>query len=350
MKEQLYFNSKDNSELTDRIFELINNAKECIKTGNFFFKDQQINEALLKAASRGVAVFVLSNINSLTDGASRGIKDTGTKVETDPHIGWLHQLQRNGVHVRLCNDLHAKFIISDNNEGLIMSANYANDSLRNNPEDGVDIIGNELKDLRLIFDTIYLHPDTILLEENSEYRYINKHVPVPAKAFDNVGKISRLILTAHSHKNSNLRECNYLSIYNTLVRMVTESEEFITIVSWSYNQVAKLPNLRNAIRNALKRGVKVKLYYSQKGEDKKIEQTKRAIADLVGIEQSEIVSQEMSDNHAKCIITEKAGAMFTANIDGFIGLLNGFELGCILTEEQRKNAIIKINNIIENGK
>src|SRR5690606_20468847 len=117
----LYFNDKENLELTNRIFELINNARESIKTGNFFFKDRRINDALLKAASRGVAIFVLSN---LTGNENRGYARSSTKIETDPHIPNLHELHRNGVHVHLCDELHAKFLICDSKEGLIMSVNY----------------------------------------------------------------------------------------------------------------------------------------------------------------------------------------------------------------------------------
>lgn len=59
---------------------------------------------------------------------------------------------------------------------------------------------------------------------------------------------------------------------------------------------------------------------------------------------------ELRANHAKCIISESKGIMFTANIDGKKGLLTGFELGCVLTEDQREKAYNRINQIIENGK
>ena len=50
MAQQIYYNHQNNFELTTRIFELINNAKSYIKTGNFFFQDPKLNEALKNAA------------------------------------------------------------------------------------------------------------------------------------------------------------------------------------------------------------------------------------------------------------------------------------------------------------
>ena len=43
-------------------------------------------------------------------------------------------------------------------------------------------------------------------------------------------------------------------------------------------------------------------------------------------------------NHSKGVINEKKGLIFTANIDGFHGLRNGFEVGYILQEKQRIEA------------
>jgi hypothetical protein len=40
-------------------------------------------------------------------------------------------------------------------------------------------------------------------------------------------------------------------------------------------------------------------------------------------------------NHSKGVINEKTGLIFTANIDGNHGLTNGFEVGYILSENQR---------------
>lgn len=344
MTEKLYFNSAQSSELTDRIFQLIRGAKKYIKTGNFFFKDTKIHEALLEASEKGVAIFILSNLT--------GNEKRTTKEEADPHIPHLHELERHGAHVRLCKELHAKFLISDGAEGLIMSANYTPDSLYGNPENGVDIFDKELKDLELIFDTMYLNPDTILSGDRTSYYYKDRNNKINPAKFDHIGVSSRLRMTAASdntpHK-TNLSECHNLSIYDTILKIIKESEEAIIIVSWSYNQISKLGKLKKELQQAIDRGVAVSLFYGSKGTDNRVEKTKKNLLDLIGPENINSIVK-FTDNHAKCIISEKEGLLFTANIDGNKGLLRGFELGCVLTDSQRKESINRISHIICNEK
>ena len=56
------------------------------------------------------------------------------------------------------------------------------------------------------------------------------------------------------------------------------------------------------------------------------------------------------NNHSKCVISENDGILFTANIDGKNGMLNGFEAGCRLSREQISLAFQHINKLIENSK
>lgn len=343
MVEKLYFNDAKSSELTDRIFQLIRGAQKYIKTGNFFFKDRQIQKELLDAARRGVAIFVLSNLTG-----NEGFIRT-TKEEADPHIPHLHELERHGAHVCLCKELHAKFLISDGEMGLIMSANYTPDSLYGNPENGVDVVGKELEDLELIFDTMYLNPDTILRGEGNSYIYKDRNKKVNPVKFDRIGTSSRLRMTASSdtkdNYKTNLSECHNHSIYSTILRIIKESNNAIILASWSYNQVRNLPELKIELQNAINRGVKVSLFYGTQGIGDRKEKTIKNAIELIGAENKSSISP-FTANHAKCIISEKEGFLFTANIDGNKGLLKGFELGCILTETQRNYSINRISQIL----
>lgn len=343
MVEKIYFNDAKASELTERIFQLIRGAQKYIKTGNFFFKDKNIHKELLEAAHRGVAIFVLSNLTG-SEGFVRKTKD-----EADPHIPHLHELERHGAHVRLCKELHAKFLISDGEEGLIMSANYTPDSLYGNPENGLDVIGKELEDLELIFDIMYLNPDAILSGDGDSYIYKSRNNKIDPLKFDGIGTSGRLRMTAASdtkaNYKTNLSECHNHSIYSTILRIVRESGKEIVLVSWSYNQVCNLPELKKELQSAVNRGVKVSLFYGSKGTIDRIEKTRKNAIELIGAENKSSIAP-FTDNHAKCIISEKEGFLFTANIDGDKGLLKGFELGCILTETQRNYSISRISQII----
>lgn len=342
-----YFSNKDNPVLTENIFYIIRNARRYIKTGNFFFKDPKIHEELLDAAKRGVAIFVLSN---LTGNENRGYRNTKIKAEADPHIVNLHEMEQRGIHVRLCRDLHAKFLIADGEKGLIMSANYTPDSLYENPENGVDIIGSELTQLEDIFDELYLHPDTILLGDGRQYRYAEKNEPICAGAFDHIDKSSRLLMTMASKESSNLRECQYLSIYERIIELINNAQDFIQIVSWSYTDIENLPEFVNSLISASKRGVKIKLYFGTKGEEGRLKRTQKQLESLNKQLKYQASVLPLEDSHAKCVITDNSAMMFTSNIDGKRGLLSGFELGFVLTEKERQQAMIQLKEIENNGK
>ena len=48
-------------------------------------------------------------------------------------------------------------------------------------------------------------------------------------------------------------------------------------------------------------------------------------------------------NHSKCVMSESEGILFTANIDGNHGMKNGFEVGCVLEEEDLNDMRILLN-------
>lgn len=351
MKQKLYYNSKLNSELTNRIFELIGNAKSYIKTANFFFQDSKLNDALLKAAERGVAIFVLSNLKGDEERGNKIDQKIDQKIdsETNPHIPLLHNLYRNGIHVHLNNDLHAKFLISDGEAGLIMSANYTANSLYGNPENGVDIVGTELKDLEYLFDVLFMNQEKVLSEDGNKYRYLSTSKAIESNIFKDIGKNSNLVFTAKSYKN-NLRNCSYTSIYTTIAEIINSAKQYMVMVSWSYKSVCDLPLIKEAVSNAIKRGIDIKILYSDKMSPKNLATTERELSLLVGNGKFQSLCKKFHENHGKCVLSEHQGVIFSANIDGKNGLLSGFEIGCILTEEQRDQANNRINQIFKDGK
>ena len=78
--------------------------------------------------------------------------------------------------------------------------------------------------------------------------------------------------------------------------------------------------------------------------------TERELSKLVGKDNEKSCCYKFPANHSKCVLSEKQGIIFTANIDGKNGLLSGFEIGCILNDEQREQAKNRINQILKDGK
>ncbi len=348
MNSNYYFNDKNSTELKERIFQLIRGANRYIKTGNFLFKDSNLNKVLLEAVERGVAIFVLSNIKGGENRSKCSSPDY--KDETDPHIPNLHELHRKGIHVHCNDNLHAKFLICDGAEGLLMSANYTPDSLSGNPESGVDLFGNELIDMEFVFDKLFMSPDIKLSEDGKEYRYLKSEKPLPEDTFNQVGSESRLRLTAASQKQTNLAKCHVRTLYDSILDIINKAEKELTVVSWSFKNLENLPEFNKALEAAIDRMVNVHIYYNNKAETKKVEITE---GQLKKLHDSNFFKQNCHPfpyNHSKCVISEKDGILFTSNIDGWSGLLSGFEVGCLLNENQRNKALLRIKQNIQNGK
>lgn len=105
-----------------------------------------------------------------------------------------------------------------------------------------------------------------------------------------------------------------------------------------------------AVRDARSRGVEVILYSNTMSDVPSLKSSKSAIREL-----KRLGCHSFGDdlNHSKCVLSESKGILFTANIDGVNGMKNGFEVGCVMNQEQRKEAEQHINNIINknrNGK
>ena len=134
--------------LTEGIKKVIREAKTYIKACNFLFQDKDIIQLLKEAAKRGVAIFIISNIR-LQDYQE---DSAGNNYVNDTTLPNLNDLKLLGCHVHLLKELHAKFIISDGEQGIIMSANFASNSINKNTEAGVFVYEEELEDLEYVFE------------------------------------------------------------------------------------------------------------------------------------------------------------------------------------------------------
>lgn len=335
MEPQYYLNTYKTEPLTKRILDLIKGAKTYIKTGNFFFREPAIQEELLNACRKGVIVFILSNLRQEENRLVAG--NRFSKEEYDPHIPNLMELVEEGAHVRCVSELHAKFIITDSEEGMIMSSNYTHNSLHGNPECGADLSTNDTKYLERIFDTIFVHADTRLVGRGTKaYTFKFTEDPIQPDIFDNEDTNIVMTLSGKQEKEglsgtTNFSECHIQGIYQEIADIIDDSDEFVYLAAYSFKSLAKLPLIRNAIINAANRGVNMNLIYRKDLEDS------RSQIDKLIHKAPSIHVEGFPENHAKFLLTEKDGLLFTANIDD-AGLLNGFELGIYLNDTQYQQA------------
>ena len=336
-------NTYNEFPLTDRIINMVRESKDYIKTGNFMFREPKMKTELLEACRRGVVVFILSNLGE-DDERLMGYNSFGKK-EYDPHLPNLSEFAEEGAHVRCMNELHAKFLVVDGEQGMIMSSNYTKDSLWGNPECGVALDQENTSYLEKIFDTLFEHADD-KIETSDQYGYKFRKVYSPivqSELFDDVLKGDvRLTLSAKKHEGenasvSNFSCCEISDLYNSIVDAINDSKQYLFLVTYSFRSLGKLQKILVALKNAAQRGVSINLFYNldNKGSNVEVEKLQKVIPG--------IKAQGILKNHSKFLLTENTGLMFTANIDGEAGLLSGFELGVELTGTQWEEARESLN-------
>ena len=340
-----YINDRNRKELTDKILGFIRSAKKYIKLSSFIMEDLQVVSELCEVAGSGeLAVFVISNRNNKEGEEFKSTSPQREGVEgIHSHQMFLQRLFYAGVHVRLLDNLHAKFILADGEEGLLMSANIAANSLTKNVETGISLSGNDMKDLELIFDTMYNYADIVQFVKSDSSDVIKKSVrKLPNEIFCNIkGNVK---LTAISKYNTNLSECNQMTLYDAIIKIIDEAQSFVYIVSWVFKDKRNtLFKLQKSINNALKRGAKVTLFYNNSVSSFNQALQEQFIYQL-GSKGCDAYSND--NNHSKCILSEKDGLLFTANIDGANGLLEGFEVGCMMDKEQHEQALNHVKQLI----
>lgn len=346
-----YINDAKRRQLTESILEMIRTAKSYIKISSFVMEDQMVVDELKNAAKSGkIAVFVISNRIKREDEeyiSTKERKSTDDAESIHAHRMFLQKMYYSGVHVRLLDNLHAKFIIADGQKGVLMSANIASNSLNKNVETGISVEGDDLKNLELVFDTMYNYADIVQFVQSDKSDVIKMSIKkLPNQIFDRIK--GHIRLTAISRNQTNLSECSQTSIYNSIIKIVDEAESFVYMVAWVFkDKRGTLSKLKYAIDRAAKRGVKITLLYNDKGNaaNKEIQQKYIYEMGRLGCD-----AYPVTNNHSKCVLSDKSGILFTANIDGNNGLLEGFEVGCMLDDEQYQQAVKHIEELINIAK
>ena len=147
--------------LTKVILKTIEEAQHYIKLSSFLMQDYGIIDAIKKKSEEGkTAIFVLSNkkdkeseefVETIRNGGNGKKRELGF----DNHQKFLKELFYSGIHVRLLDDLHAKFIICDGTTEILMSANIAPNSLHKNVETGIELDNEDILSLEKVFDVIH---------------------------------------------------------------------------------------------------------------------------------------------------------------------------------------------------
>ncbi|MFH7010823.1 phospholipase D-like domain-containing protein [Flavobacterium sp. FlaQc-52] len=328
--ESVFITQNNNVRLKEELIKIIKNSTVVLKICSFIITDNEIFDIILeKATSTNVAIFILTqldksklNLTSLSEFLTE--EELNDKTSTI-HLNNIKKLRDNGVHVRASESAHAKFIITDRDCGFIMSANLTTPSLNENTESGIYLDKNSSKELDKLFDIIYIKGTNYsgFIDSSKKGKMMVNYTQVNY-AFDNLPQAT----------DSNLRftyldkTCNLL---DEIINIIDNANEYLYLSTYSIVGLQHIQNIVIALENAVTRGVKVFLFC--RGMNYRNDHL--SASEVFAKKGCEIFGNY--DNHSKGIISETDGLIFTANIDGNHGLINGFEVGCKLNEKQRED-------------
>lgn len=340
----IFYNNGSYRELTNELLRQIDEAKTWIKACNLFFDDTDIREALLKAAERGVAIFILTNLQGVTgerrrDKVSGKIKQDAQSTQGLFHSASLKKLYNAGAHISGLDGLHAKFMLTDANYGIITSLNFSPNSTNKISELGVVISDTEYKELEEVFDYLFLRPDKFrFADRGSHFSYERPSETIDDKQLSMLSKIKMTLGPTDRGLGLALADCNCHDLRDEIFQIIedTNQGESLYIATYSLNQNAKGPNgetIGAVLKRTQKRGAVVNVVMR---EDKK------EYINGISISYHE-------DNHAKAVLNEHKGIIFTGNLTAE-SFKNGFDLGVVLTKEQIEETREFIKKLINQTK
>jgi len=323
----LFLTQKGNEGIKQEILKLIHGSTKSLKICSFIINDGEIFEALLtKAQEYRTAIFILTQLDErkIINTSSENWEDDDTDITPDSiktHLSYIKKLYDVGIHVGAAATTHAKFIIADSRTAFLTSANLTPPSLNENTESGIYLEEADIPQLEQLFDVIYQRGTAYrhYLDAGSKTIVVQSIVNMSLKLLPD-STHSRLRFTYEKLSNS---------LYEEMVSLVNRAQTFLYISTFSIVGVDKLHELKDAIINAVTRGVKVEVFSRGMNYREDHLEGCRWFAEAGSSLHGDFL------NHSKGIVSELDGLIFTANIDGNHGLINGFEVGYLLTEQQR---------------
>jgi cardiolipin synthase len=144
--------SEEDGALRARLVELVDEAREIVLVCSFLLSDEALEQALLRAADRGVRVYMLASEARLDrEGKAEGEFEARVLAQ---HKALLDRLAGR-VLMRSAEHFHAKFLVTDPRDatprGLLLTANLTAEALCRNPELAVELTAAQARSLARLF-------------------------------------------------------------------------------------------------------------------------------------------------------------------------------------------------------
>lgn len=323
---------KNERGLLEVLTTLISKANKYVKICSFIIDNRQIFELIKKQLTeRHLAVFILTAVDERNIKSDILSEDESAEFSSVRHFEFIGELVKVGAHIRASASAHAKFVIMDGDEALLMSANLTEPSLVNNlknkePNDESGILiknRNEVKTLERLFDSIFQYGTQFkkFVNFSKEIQLIDiKDIDIDKMDFPSS---ETSILWSYE-------DFQHL-IYDKLVDLISQATKEIMISTYSIVGLRNLAELTMQFQLFLQ---------NKKGSVRVFCRAMNHRSDHIAActELSKIGVEIFGDmfNHSKGIsVDDNEGIIFTANIDGFHGLKNGFEVGYFFDRSHR---------------
>ncbi len=308
-------------ELKSLIISCIKASKRYIKICSFIVNDPDIVKCIQdRLENDDIAIFLLTQLDSKKFNSSYLTEEEIIESRKRNPLDILGTLYDCGAHIRAAASIHAKFFIFDGNFGILTSANITSPSLTLNPESGITLNAEKVKDIERLFDVIYRFGTTFnhFKSAGNNKRFIIQNLEIldddwlPVKDHD-------FLFTYDKVRNS---------IYESILKVIKEAKAEIILSTYSIIELSKLPEFVEEVKIAIDRNVKMKIFC--RGMNYRFDH-------LLNCQKlAELGCEIRGDlfNHSKGISNGREAIIFTANIDGNHGLKEGFEVGAYLDSDQ----------------
>lgn len=319
----LYVTNEYEQSIKSKILELIESSALSIKLCSFIVSDPDIYSALMdKLKSSETAIFILTQLDESKLSVSLIAEDLSENFN-QKHIDYIGRLYESGAHVRAAKSAHAKFVISDNKNALIMSANITAPSLNTNPESALFVEEEDINALVELFDIIYQFGTEFTkfkTASKSKQFIVSRDITIKNEWLSELSNYNLKFTWAESNR----------SLYHALIDKIknADTDNPLLISTYSVVGLGNIPEFTEAIESYIQKGGVIKLFC--RGMNYRSDHLKncQVLAEL-GVE---IYGDLL--NHSKGIVSSNSGMLFTANIDGNHGLISGFEIGIDLKNDK----------------
>lgn len=303
--------------MRDVLLAMIRGAKRRVFVASFMIGDRPVIAELLAAAKRlrgGVYVITALDERSLRHGlAEYEEQDQEPPEERRTNFEYL---TTNGVYVRGHESCHAKFAVVDDTSALAGSANFVANGFEWTGEADL-VIRNPLQvqQLARLFTALWYEGCQWEVPPGETYQVANRHPARPpvSPQCPKCGDVG--VVWTNEFKESFLLQ--------SIRDIIGRAKSNLTLASYSVTGMSGNPDLLiQPLRDALARGVSVRLFVRQQNSNPSQRADLRCLSDM-GVE----VFGDLR-NHAKGVVADGTyGALFSCNFDAAHGLDSGVEVG-----------------------